>query len=366
MRRRVLKGLAPAILTVLLGVVVEWLLLTGASPQAVVAAIQGPRPTPPIHFRRPDMQLGVVFPQWGADAYSEEDQNWRIGLNEIQQQTAAQWIEMPINLYQATKTSTTVTQASYTPSPESVYEGIRAAKAMGYHVFVVPLLSMDTGAWAGLIQFHTVAQTQQWFASYWQALAPYAQAAAAAGADQLAIATELDALAASPGAPWEQLIAEVHSVFPGPLTFDMNFTALARPVQPWMRDPLLRYIGVSEYQPLTDKRQRVDPAVIPVLWNDYISTRLDNFAARLGKPIIISEVGYRNSADALYHPWEYTTPAPPDPQEQAAAYDAALRSVISDPFIEGVYIWAWSQPPFSPNWLPAAGVLHHWYTSPEA
>ena len=366
MRKRVLRRLTFAISTVLLGITVEWLLLTGASPQSVVAAIRGPQPTPPIHFQRPDLQLGVVFPQWGAEAYGHADQNWHIGLGEIQQQTAAQWIELPINFYQATTTSTAVISARYTTTPQSVYEGIRAAKAMGYRVFVVPLITVGLNGWSGLIQFRTSALTRTWFASYWQALEPFASAAAAAGADQLAIGTELDNLAAVPAAPWAQLITEVHSVFPGALTYDMNFTSLARPVYSWMRDPLLRYIGVSEYQPLTTLRQRLDPSTISLLWGDEIAPNLDNYAAKLGKPLILSEIGYRNSADALYHPWEATTSAPADPQEQAAAYDAALRNVVSDQFIQGIYIWAWSLPPFEPNWLPAADVLHHWYTDPQA
>src|SRR5260370_24648523 len=50
--------------------------------------------------QRADFQTGVIFPQWGSIAYSAEDKHWQAGLHEIQQQTAAQWIGLAINLYQ--------------------------------------------------------------------------------------------------------------------------------------------------------------------------------------------------------------------------------------------------------------------------
>jgi hypothetical protein len=82
---------------------------------------------------------------------------------------------------------------------------------------------------------------------------------------------------------------------------------------------------------------------------------------RIGKPVLLSEIGYRNSTDSLYTPWAAKTPAAPDPQEQAAAYNAALENSMDDPFIEGIYFWAWSYPIFQPNNLPAAHMLLRWY-----
>ena len=35
------------------------------------------------------------------------------------------------------------------------------------------------------------------------------------------------------------------------------------------------------------------------LWKQTVKRELDTFALKLGKPIFISEIGYRNSADAL-------------------------------------------------------------------
>lgn len=323
-----------------------------------------------VRMHRPTFQTGMIFPQWGTNAYDTTDANWTIGLNDIQTQTGAQWIELPINFYQSSVTSTQVTTTSITPTPEAVVKGILAARARHFHVFVVPLLSAGgTLVWSGSIQFSAPQQLQAWFDSYWQALQPYAVAAAEAGADQMAIGTEFEKLQYIQPSYWDHLIERMHLVFPGRLTYDMNWSSLYNPIPSWMSNPLLTTIGVSEYIPLTNTPQRLDPAIIPSLWETNIGKLIDALALKIGHPVFISEIDYRNSAYALYRPWQrdaVTMAEPPDPGEQAAAYDAALKDVLVDPNIAGIYFWAWSVPLFQPNWQPAAKILRKWYTSAYA
>ena len=320
-----------------------------------------------IRPRRPEFQTGVIFPQWGANAYSAADPNWQIGLKEIQQQTGAGWIELPINFYQSSIISTQVMTTEQTPTVEAVAAGIHAAQAKGYHVFVVPLLSVEgILSWSGSIQFATQQQTQAWFESYWQAFQPYVAVSAQAGADELAIGTEFELLQKAPLALWNQLIERIHAIYHGSLTYDINWSSLYYPLPAWLRSPYLNAIGVSLYVPLIDTPQRLSPEMVSVLWREKIKTLLDTLAREEGKPVVISEIGYRDSAYALYLPWYRDAQAaaePVDPTEQAAAYDAALLNVIDDPHISGIFFWAWSIPLFAPNWLPASKILHKWYTS---
>ena len=128
-------------------------------------------------------------------------------------------------------------------------------------------------------------------------------------------------------------------------------------------------IGVSVYIPLTTTPQRLDPAALPGLWRAQIGKLLDALSVQTHKPVLISEIGYRDSAYALYRPWQRDTAAqaePPDPEEQAAAYNAALSNALVDPSINGIFFWAWSVPLFEPNWKPAAKILYKWYTSRQA
>jgi hypothetical protein len=327
-------------------------------------------PSVAVRMKRPDFQTGVIFPQWGSNAYDTRDQNWHTGLKDISKQTAAQWIEIPINFYQLTVTSTQVTVTNQTPTPEAVANGIRDAEAQNYHVFVVPLITVEgTLTWSGSIKFDTFEQTQTWFENYWQAYKPYVVAAQAAGADQLAIGTEDELLQEAPPSLWNTLIERIHGVFHGKLTYDINWSSLYYPLPPWLQNKYLSAIGVSVYNPLTYSKLKLDPATLAGLWQDIIGKQLDSLSIQLSKNVLISEIGYRDSSFALYKPWRRDAVAqaePADPQEQAAAYNAALSNALTDKHISGIFFWAWSDPLFEPNWKPAAKILYKWYTSPQA
>ena len=102
---------------------------------------------------------------------------------------------------------------------------------------------------------------------------------------------------------------------------------------------------------------------MPALWRDKIKTQLDALAGQIGKQVLISEIGYRNSSDALYHTWESTTTAKADPQEQAGAFDATLTNVFSDAHIAGTFFWGWDDVGrFAFSGQPATQVLLKWYT----
>jgi hypothetical protein len=344
----------------------------GATPSAPIAtATTVPAPTKPtMHYQRPDFQTGVVYPQWNQYSYGPSDPTWQQGITDIAKQTAARWLEMPVLFSQDSPTSTQVKLGLSTPTLESFIAGIRIARALGFHVFVVPLLGViGQGTWAASIQFSTYAQEQQWFDSFWQTYQPYVIAAAIAGAEQVSIGTEEIWLQQfAPVSLWNTLIARVHSVFSGIITYDMNWSTLSPPFPAWMSNPNLGVIGVSEYIPLTNVRERIDPTIMFSLWRDKIKVVLDNASIALGKRIVISEIGYRNSADTLYHTWyPESTVSPPDPVEQAAACDAALANVISDPHIIGIFFWGWEDVEgFKLSGQPAVAVLHKWYASPQS
>jgi hypothetical protein len=335
-------------------------------PFTPLAELSQSRPPTPCSAKQRDFQMGVAFPQWGTDAYSERDAKWLTELPNMRVQTAACWIEMPVLFYQASLTSMTVTQGPSTPSLASFNYGVHLAHALGLHIFVTPLLQVNgSQPWAGAIQFSTVQQEQKWFASYWQAIKPYAIAAAQAGVEQFALGTEEEWLQQNaPASLWNGLIANLRGVFPGTLTYDMNWTSLQKQPPAWMHNPGLKMIGVSTYLPIIDTPERVDPAQIFGLWKQKVKNQLDSFSTALGEPIFISEIGFRNSSDALYNSWESTSSAPADPAEQAAACDAALANILPDQHILGSFFWGWDDAgAFNLKGLQAAAVVHRYYMS---
>jgi len=321
--------------------------------------------TPKSKVMQPVFERGIIYPRWNATAYSNQDTVWQQALAPIKMETGAQWIELPVLFSQAAPSSTTVEVSQSAPNVQSFREGIQRAHALGYRVFFVPLMQVRiSGDWSGSITFNTEAQEQQWFDSYWQAIQPYVVAAAATYVEQLAIGTELQTLQLSaPDRLWNQLIARIQGVFTAPLTYDMNWSSLAHITPSWFKNPGLTYIGVSSYIPLTDTAVRLDPGAMPALWQQKIGKQLDKLSLELKKRVLISEIGYRNSADALYHTWEATSKAKPDPAEQAGAYNATLANVLNDTHIAGTFFWGWDDVGmFAIAQQPAVQVLQKWYT----
>lgn len=344
-----------------------------AQGTAQPGATRGVTPTPthgitptPTRGLRPDLERGMIYPGWQPGSYGSVDTTWRKGVQDIKKQTGATWLEIPVLLTQDTPSSTNVYAGASTPGVDAFASGVRYAVSLGYHVFFIPLSGVNTsGGWAGIIQFGSQQQEQQWFDSYWKILKPYAQAAQDNGAEQMAIGTELSWLQENaPASMWNQLISRVRSVFKGKLTYDMNWTpSLYDPPQSWMSNPELSAIGLSEYVPLVDSAVRVDPAAMPDLWKARVGKLIDAFSNKVHKPIILSEVGYRNTSDALYAPYSAQSDAPVDQQEQAGAYAATLINVFGDSAIIGVFFWAWDNVAReSIAGMQAVQVVNRWYT----
>ncbi len=314
---------------------------------------------------RPAFERGIIYPQYAPTGYGAQDVAWQQDISPMKLQTDAQWIEIPVLFSQAAPGSTTVDTTYSTTQVSSFIEGVQQAHALGFKVFFVPLMQVrQTGMWSGSITFSTIGQMQTWMSSYWNAIQPYVAAAASLHVEQMAVGTELQTLQQSvPALLWNQLITQVRSVFKNTLTYDMNWSSLDLPLPSWLENPDLAYIGVSTYIPLLTTPGKIDPQAIPALWKAQIKTRLDALAIQLNKQVLITEIGYRNSSDALYHTWEATSKAKADPAEQAGAYEAVLSNVLPDNQIAGTFFWGWDNVDmFNIKGQPATQVMQKWYS----
>ncbi len=323
-------------------------------------------PVKPCSSKQRDFQMGVAFPDWGTTAYGESDAKWLAELPGMQTGTAACWVEMPVLLHQDSLTSTAVVQGDPTTLLPSFNYGIQFAKSLGLHIFVpIQLQSAGNQPWSALIHFSTYAQEQQWFDSYWQTVKPYAVAAQQYGVEQFALGTEYRWLEQNaPASLWNELINELSQVFHGTITYDMDWSSLPYSPPSWMRNPLLKMIGISSYAPLINNAVRVNPTSMRALWARMAQRDLDNFSIAVGKPILLSEVGFPNCQVALYQPWNSSCTAPQDQQEQAAATDAALADIIPDTHILGTFFWGWDNTrDFNLISAQAASVIQKYYKS---
>ncbi len=316
-------------------------------------------PPPTVVPHRPNFATGIIFPQWGTSAYGKQDTNWQKGLREIKQ-LHTRWIAITLPLHMLGPQATQIQIRTDTPTSQAFQEGIEQAHQLGFHVFVTPLITLDgVQNWAGYISFYTEWQAQTWFSSYWQTLQPYIRVMEQEHVEMLSIGNEYDRLEDESPAQWNQLIQEIRSDFSGKLIYDINWASFTRPLPSWLGQ--LDTIGCSTYFSVTTTSQRLTDHQAIALWKSNVQSQLDHIAQQVGKPIFITEIGYRSGITSGYLPYEGERQEARDDQEQAILYNAAMQNLSIDYNVSGVFWWAWSTPPFTPNKKATTQVLIHWF-----
>lgn len=221
-------------------------------------------------------------------------------------------------------------------SDEALREAIRQAHRLGFSVVVKPHVWVPE-SWAGAIEPDSEQSWRTWFEQYGLQLQRIARIAAMEGAEALSVGTELVKTSQRP--EWTELIAAVRAIFPRMLFYIAHNTEEAEAVTFW---PMLDAVGLSLYPPLgadDDQAGRIE-----VMRG--VADRLDALSSRLGKPVVVGEIGLRSAKGAAAKPWESaeerTTSA--DPQLQAQVL-ADWLAVLDRPAIHGVMIWRWLTDP---------------------
>lgn len=251
-------------------------------------------------------------------------------------------------------------------SDERIEAETRRAHKLGMRVTLKPHLWVARGAWQGALRFPSDDAFRAFLASYRAFLLHYAALAERLHVDLFVVGTELRSVTARDGAALRPLIAEVRRVYHGPLTYAANWDEAAA-VDFW---DALDYVGVDAYAPLT-RRSGAPPSELAAAWKE-LAGELMRLSRRAGRPVILTELGYRAARDAAMSPstWPESDPRPAyDPAHQAACYRAALSSLWGQPWLQGIYVWKYftddgdehGPTDFPPSGKPAERVLSEFY-----
>lgn len=213
---------------------------------------------------------------------------------------------------------------------------IRDAHALGLKVMVKPHVWVD-GSWAGAVDPQTDEGREAWFSRYRAEITRIARVASEEGAAALSIGTELKLTTRHPR--WRDVIAAARGAFAGTLLYVAHNADEAETVPFW---PSLDAIGVSLYPPLGGDSERDRRRAIM----GRVAGRLEALAERVGKPVIVAEIGLRSATGAAARPWESAEErtAPPDLQLQADVL-ADWFDALDRPSVRGVLIWRWFTDP---------------------
>jgi hypothetical protein len=251
---------------------------------------------------------------------------------------------------------------------EAVIHAIEAAKARGLTVLLKPQIWLRR-SWPGEIEARGPEDEEKFFREYGRWLRHYAMMAEENGVDLLSIGTELSKMTrGAHTARWEALIRDVRELYRGRLVYAANWGEEVERVGFW---PLLDYIGVDFYYPLSSEDSPSDPALREGFERSLELLRA--LSRRLGKPVLLTEIGYASSRSPWKSPHSSDGSLEISPEDQARAYEAAFEALVDETsWIRGIYWWKWptdlslggaGDPGFTPNGKPAEEVVRRWYRS---
>jgi len=237
-----------------------------------------------------------------------------------------------------------------TESDTSLLTGFQAAHDAGLSVLFKAALSALNGTRVSSLAPSDVAA---FFASYKTEIVHLATVAQAGGVETFAIGNEMSSLSgAAYRSYWVDLIAAVREVYRGELTYAAA-TDEAIHVGFWDQ---LDTIGVNAYPPLTASTtptvQDLVDAWTSVPFNPYYAAAFDykspvdflaSLALQYGKPLLMTEVGYRSVDGTAIAPGSWTGSGTADVMEQADAYNAFFQvwSAHGGSWLKGAELWQW-------------------------
>lgn len=309
-------------------------------------------------------QKGFTFAAWTAGEYGTETAD-----NQSAElvRGGVEWIALNPRWTQATRDSIKIEPHSrLSPTDDDIRHTVRAARRMGLHVFLKPQLDLTGPGWRGQIRFETEDAWQSWFNSYERFIKHYADMAKEERVSLLCVGVELDATRHRE-TDWRRVIASVRESFHGPLIYAAN----------WGRETDIRwwdaldYAGVDAYFPLANKPGR-SVEQLKTAWTEH-RDRLRAWQAKINRPVLFTEIGYRSVNNAAIQPWEYQKRGQVALQEQANLYQAVMETFWPESWFYGLYWWQWRTCPprdpknddqFTPQGKPAWQVLREYYKRP--
>jgi hypothetical protein len=243
----------------------------------------------------------------------------------------------------------------------TVEDAVDAAHRAGLRVLLFPILQIRErapGDWRGTLR---PLDLDAWFEAYARFVLHYTRIAAAKGVAMFSVGSELLSTERRREA-WARLIHRVRAAYRGEIVYSANWDHY-RPVTFW---DLVDRIGVNGYFEVAGEGGDSVEAM-RAAWGP-VRERLADFAARRGKPLLLTEVGYPSVREGARSPWHHGRVEPVDVAEQSRAYRAFIEAWAGDPALSGVFVWNWvgdggpDDPGYTPRGKPAERLLRAWFS----
>lgn len=222
-------------------------------------------------------------------------------------------------------------QGGRTPVDEALSHAINKIHSLGMRVMLKPHLDVQAGDFRGHIP-----GSEEWFKNYEEFILRYAKFAQKYNVEIFCVGTELAGTSLRFAGNWRKLIKDVRRVYRGPLVYAANWDEYTK--VPFWND--LDFVGIDAYFPLTSKNDPSREELIAA-WEKR-ADEIENFLKNkdVNKPVIFTELGYRNIDGCNIKPWERKPAADTEDQkEQADCLDATMTALVHKSWFNGLYWW---------------------------
>ena len=308
------------------------------------------------------LQKGMSVASYWHDQYSyPESDSSLVALT----QTGVDWTALLATWYQDSIESTEIYRDTLqTPDDTSLIYMIERCHELGLKVMLKPHVDPQDLSWRALIQFSNEADWKAWFSSYTSFITHYARMAQDLGVEQFCVGCELTGTIHRE-VDWQLVIDSVKAYYDGPLTYAANWWLAYDSVEFWHA---LDYAGINGYFELTDSNEPTREDLLSA-WQDWLP-QVEEFYEKTGKPILITEIGYRSIDGCNINPWDWWSPGEIDLAEQEDCYFAACSTFWSKEWFEGIFFWSWEvdrpggldDDGYTPRGKPAEDFMTEWFT----
>jgi len=227
-------------------------------------------------------------------------------------------------------------------------------------VMIKPHLWMSSG-WRSNINFEVKSDWNIWFSDYRKNMIHYALMAQKTNAELFCIGTELRSSLKEMPKKWLELIKEIKAIYKGKLTYAANWDDPFEFTGFWGE---LHYIGIQAYYPLT-KNSSPNLEEIKKGWDVHING-LKTLSSTYNKPILFTEIGYRNDVNATKTPWEWggifeRLYKKKSDKTQQLAYQALFEKLWNKDWFAGLFPWEWTSSDFPIYKKPSQNTITTWY-----
>jgi hypothetical protein len=327
----------------------------------ILAAAAAAGAEPAVATSKPPVQRGVAL-----GLYSE-DPGWSyVDMLDEMAAVGASHVAIVVPYYMKDNKSFAIYRHPRLSVPmPTVERTIGDARARGLDVFLFPILRLEDesgGNWRGNLQ---PADVDAFYASYEAYILAFAELAERLSVPLLSVGSELASMDVDTPR-WRKIIAAVRRVYHGALTYSANWDHYDEVAF----FDALDYAGVTGYFELSEKAKALeeDPPIETLVhsWRE-VHRRLMRWQHRIGKPILITEVGYLSQRGAAARPWNEGANEALDLDLQRRCYEAFRRVWDGEDRLAGAYFWNWfgwggpTSKEYTPRAKPAAREVGAWY-----